>query len=83
VKTFATKGATEILYAEDFRSNGCPNVWLLKNESRSIELDALFEEVESAIQELEIEVDSDVTSDAVMASMIGQLNSTPVLDASV
>jgi hypothetical protein len=66
-----------------FRSNGCPDVWVLLNESGSIELEALTEEVESAAEALEILIDSDVIPDEVMTSLIEHLNSARVLDVSV
>jgi hypothetical protein len=53
MQTFTTKGATDLLYADDFRSNGCPDVWCLLNESGTIELEATTEEVQSALEELE------------------------------
>ena len=27
MQTYTTKVATDLLYADDFRSNGCPDVW--------------------------------------------------------
>jgi len=33
MQTFTTKGATDLLYADDYRSNGCPDVWCIQNES--------------------------------------------------
>jgi len=71
------------LYADDFRSNGCPDVWVLLNESGSIELEALTEEIESAAEALEILIDSDVIPDEVMTSLIEHLNSAKVLDVPV
>lgn len=83
MQTFTTKGATDLIYADDFRSNGCPDVWVLLNESGNIELEALTEEVESALEELELEIDADVIPDEVMTSLIEHLNSTKVLDVPV
>jgi hypothetical protein len=83
MQTFTTKGATDLLYADDFRSNGCPNVWVLLNESGSIELEALTEEVESALEELQLEIDADVIPDEVMTSLIEHLNTARVLDVPV
>jgi hypothetical protein len=48
MQIFTTKGATDLLYADDFRSNGCPEGWCLQNESGTIELETLTQEVESA-----------------------------------
>jgi len=83
MQTYTTKGATDLLYADDFRSNGCPDVCVLLNESGSIELEALTEEVESALEELQLEIDADVIPDEVMSSLIEHLNSNRVLDVSV
>jgi len=83
MQTITTKGATALLYADDFRSNGCPDVWCLLNESGTIELEALTEEIEAAAEALEIFVDSDVIPDEVMTSMIECMNSTRILDRAV
>jgi hypothetical protein len=80
MQTFTTKGATDLLYADDYRSNGCPDVWCLLNESGTIELEATTEEVNSALEELELEIDGDVIPDDVMTSIIEHLNSARVLD---
>ena len=80
MQTFTTKGATDLLYADDFRSNGCPDVWCLQNESGTIELEALTEEIEAAANKLEIEVDSDVIPNDQMTSLIEQLNLSQALD---
>lgn len=83
MQTFTTKGATDLLYADDYRSNGCPDVWCLLNESRTIELEATTKEVQSALEELELEIDGDVIPDEVMTSLIEHLNSARVLDLPV
>jgi hypothetical protein len=83
MQTFTTKGATDLLYADDFRSNGCPDAWCLLNESRTIELEATTEEVQSAAEALEILIDSDVIPDEVMTALIERLNSQRALDVPV
>jgi len=83
MQTFTTRGATDLLYADDYRSNGCPDVWCLLNESGTIELEATIEEVQSALEELDLEVDSDVIPDDVMTSLIERLNSAQILDVPV
>jgi hypothetical protein len=80
MQTFTTKGATDLLYADDFRNNGCPDVWILQNESGSIELEATTEEVQSALKELELGIDADLIPDVVMTSLIERLNSSRALD---
>ena len=83
MQTFTTKGATDLLYADDFRANGCTDVWVISNESGSLELEATTEEVEAALQELDLEIESDVISDELMNALIEQLNSARVLDVPV
>ncbi len=83
MQTFTTKGATDLLYADDFRSNGCPDVWILLNESETVELEALTEEVESALEELALEIEADVIPDEVMTSLIEHLNTARQLDVPV
>lgn len=83
IQTFTTKGATDLLYADDFRSNGCPDVWCISNESGSVELEALTEEVESALEKLELDIEGDTIPDEVMTSLIEHLNSARVLDLPV
>jgi hypothetical protein len=83
MQTFTTKGATDLLYADDFRSKGCPDVWVLVNESVSIELEALTEEIESALEELDLDIEGDTIPDEVMTSLIEHLNSARILDVPV
>jgi hypothetical protein len=83
MQTFTTKGATDLLYADDFWSNGCPDVWVLLNESGSTELEALTQEIESAAEFLEILIDSDVIADGVMTALIEHLNSKRILDRAI
>lgn len=83
MKTFTTKGATDLLYTDDFRSNGCPDVLCLQDESGEVELEALTEEVEKALEELKMEIESDVIPDEVMTSLIEHLNSARALDVPV
>ena len=33
MQIYTTKGATDLLYADDYRSNARPDVWCLQNES--------------------------------------------------
>ena len=66
------------------RSNGPRvEVMILQNESETIELEALNDEVESALEELELTIDSDTIPDEVMTSLIEHLNSARVLDVPV
>lgn len=83
MQTFTTKGATDLLYADDFRSNGCPDVWVLVNESGNIELEALTEEIETALELFELDIEGDTIPDEVMTSLVEHLNSTRILDRAV
>ena len=83
MQSYTTKSATELLYNDDFRSNGCAHVWCLQNESGTIELEATTEEVQSALVELQLDIDSDVVSDGVMSALVEHLNSTRALDVPV
>ena len=81
MQTFTTKAFSELPDADEMHSNG-PGVdaMILQNESGTIELEATLDEVETALEELELEIDSDVISDEVMTSLIEHLNSSRVLD---
>lgn len=84
MQTFTTKAFSELPDADEMRSNG-PSVdaMILQNESGTIELEATLNEVETASEELELGIDSDVISDEVMTSLIEHLNSARVLDVPV
>jgi hypothetical protein len=84
MQTFTTKAFSELPDADEMRSNG-PGVdaIILQNDSGTIELEATLDEVETASEELEIEVDSDVIPDEIMTSLIEHLNSARVLDVPV
>ena len=84
MQIFTTKAFSELPDADEMRSNG-PGVdaMILQNESGTIELEATLDEVESAAEELEIEIDADLIPDEVMNSLIEHLNSAKVLDVPV
>ena len=83
MQTFTTKRATHLLYTDDFRSVGCPDVCVLENESGTIELEALTGEVQTTLEKLELGIDSDVIPDEVMIALIEHLNLTKSLDQAV
>jgi hypothetical protein len=84
MQTFTTKAFSDLPDADEMRSNGPGvEVMILQNESETIELEALNDEVESALEELELTIDSDTIPDEVMTSLIEHLNSTRVLDVPV
>jgi len=84
MQTFTTKAFSDLPDADEMRSNGPGvEVMILQNESETIELEALNDEVESALEELELTIDSDTIPDEVMTSLIEHLNSARVLDVAV
>jgi hypothetical protein len=84
MQTFTTKAFSELPDADEMRSNGPgSDVMILENESGRIKLEATLDEVEAAMEELEIEIDSDVISDEVMTSLIEHLNTSRVLDVMI
>ena len=84
MQTFTTKAFSDLPDADEMRSNGPGvEVMILQNESETIELEALNDEVESALEELELSIDSDTIPDEVMTSLIEHLNSARVLDVPV
>jgi hypothetical protein len=82
MKTFTTKAATNLLYADYARSNGCPDVWVLQNASGSAELEATTAEIEEFQANTSTSVESDLITDDVMDSLIEFLNLNRKLDQS-
>ena len=84
MQIFTTKAFSELPDADEMRSNGPGDeVMILQNESGKIQLEATLDEIESATEELEIEIDADVIPDEVMTTLIEHLNSARVLDVPV
>jgi hypothetical protein len=84
MQTYTTKAFSELPDANEMRSNGpCADAMILQNESGTIQLEATLDEVETAADELALEIDSDVIPDEVMSSLIEHLNSSKVLDLPV
>ena len=84
MQIFTTKAFSELPDADEMRSNGPGGeVMILQNESGKIQLEATLDEIESATEELEIEIDADVIPDVVMTTLIEHLNSARVLDVPV
>jgi hypothetical protein len=80
MQTYTTKAFLELPDADEMRSNGQGvDAMILQNESGTIELEATLDEVETAADELALEIDSDVITDEVMSSLIEHLNSARVL----
>jgi hypothetical protein len=84
VQTFTTKAFSDLPNADEMRSNGpSSDMMILQNESGKIQLEATLDEVEAAMEELELEIDSDVIPDEVMTSLIEHLNTSRVLDVPI
>jgi hypothetical protein len=84
MQTFTTKGFSELPDADEMRSNGPgPDAMILQNESATLQLEATLDEVESAAEELNLEIDADVIPDEVMTSLIEYMNSSRILDVPV
>ena len=84
MQTYTTKAFSDLPDADEMRSNGPGvEVMILQNESGTIQLEATLDEVESALEELELEIDSDVIPDEVMIALIEHLNTKRVLDVPI
>ena len=83
MRTFATQAASKRIYSDSFRLKGCHDVWCLIKESETLALEALTEEVESALEELALEIVADVIPDEVMTSLIEHLNTARQMDVPV
>jgi len=84
MQTFTTKAFSELPDADEMRSNGPGNeVMILQNESGTIQLEATLDKVEIAMEELELEIDSDVIPDEVMTALIEHLNISRDLDVPI
>jgi hypothetical protein len=84
MQTFTTKAFSGLPDADEMRSNGPGvEVMILQSESGMIQLEATLDEIDSATEELEIVIDSDVIPDEVMTALIDHLNSARVLDVPI
>jgi hypothetical protein len=84
MQIFTTKAFSELPDADEMRSNGPgQDALFLENKSGTVQLEATLDEVESALEQLEMEIDSDVISDEVMVSLIELLNTARQLDVPV
>jgi hypothetical protein len=77
---FTTKEAGKLLYTDDARSNGCPEVCFFENESQTFEVEATISEVEAFEQYFEVDVDSDVIPDLLFDALVEFLNVNRLLD---
>ena len=77
---YTTKEAGRLLYSDDARSNGCPEVCVIENESKTFEVEATISEMDAFEQEMEVQVDSDVIPDELLDSLVEFLNVKRLLD---
>jgi hypothetical protein len=70
MNTYTTKACADLLYSDDFRSNGCPDVFCIENVSRTVEVQATNDEIQEFQIERCIEVDSDLMADHVLNELI-------------
>ena len=75
---YTTKAAVDLL-GDEGRSNGSTDLFVMENESKTIELETTTEEIERFQLENGIEIDSDTVTDEVMASIIEFLNAECLL----
>ena len=77
MKSYATKGYMLLPDADEIRSNGCMDAFVVENESKTIQLEATFEELEG------FDLDGDVIPDAVMDRVIAALSEDGLLEETV
>ena len=77
---YTTKEAGRLLYSDEARSNGCPEVCVIENESKTFEVEATISEMEAFEQYIELDVDSDVIPDLLFDALVEFLNVTRLLD---
>jgi hypothetical protein len=74
MQIFTTKAFTELPDADDMRSNGPGyEALIFENESGTTQLEATLEEVETALVDLDLEIDADVISEEVMTALVEHL----------
>ena len=76
---YTTKAAVDLL-GDEGRSNGGPDLFVMENESKSIELEVTTDEIEKFQLEQGVEIDSDTVSDDLMATIIEFLNAQQPFD---
>ena len=81
MQIFTTKPFIKLPDADEMRSNGPGReAMIIENESGTIQLEATLDEMESAIADLDLEIDDDVIPDEVMESLIEYLNANCELE---
>jgi hypothetical protein len=78
--TYTTKSCTELLYSDDYRSNGNPDVVVVENESATVQVEATASEIEAFEASSSIPIDSDVLPDEVIDQLVEFLNLERFLD---
>lgn len=81
MQIFTTKSFIRLPDADEMRSNGPGReAMIIENESGTIQLEATLDEMETAIADLDLEIDAEVIPDEVMESLIEYLNTNCELE---
>jgi hypothetical protein len=81
MQIFTTKSFIRLPDANEMRSNGPGReAMIIENESGTIQLEATLDEMETAIADLDLEIDAEVIPDEVMESLIEYLNTNCELE---
>lgn len=74
MRTFTTKRCAELLYDDDFRSNGNPEVVVVENASGTIKIEATNLEIGNFEAEMALPIESDVIADDIADLLVEHLN---------
>jgi hypothetical protein len=74
MKSYVTKGFMLLPDADEIRSNGCLDVFVVENESKTVQLEATVEELE------DFDLDGDVIPDALMEKVLASLSEDGLLE---
>jgi hypothetical protein len=74
MKSFVTKGFMLLPDADEIRSNGCLDAFVVENESKTVQLEATVEELE------DFDLDGDVIPDALMEKVLASLSDDGLLE---
>ena len=83
MKIFTTKVASELLYSDEFRNSGCPDVFCIENISRTIEVQTSNDEIEEFSLDRCIEIDADMMADHIVDDLVDFLNQKRYLDSPI
>jgi len=84
MQKFTTKAFSLLPNADEMRSNGPGfDSVVLQNESGTVELEAIVDEVDAFSSESGVSIDSDIVSDQLMSDLVDYLNQNRLLDVPV